>query len=53
MQHKKKPAWFCSYIMILSVNQILEQACSTSSVWVTIKFGMLMGNTKFNTQNEE
>ena len=26
----KKTAWFCSYIMMSSVNQILEQACSTS-----------------------
>jgi len=26
----KKTAWFCSYIKMHSVNQILEQACSTS-----------------------
>ena len=40
--------------MMLSVNQTLEQAYSTSSkVWVSSEFGMLIGNMKFNTQNEK
>jgi len=39
---------------MLSVNQTLEQAYSTSSkVWVSSEFGMLIGNMKFNTQNEK
>lgn len=32
----------------------LQQDCSTSyKVWVTSKFGMLLGNVKFNIQNGE